>query len=221
MSTLKLNMSAANWSNTHVYCNMNILHDCRILFIIIISYICNGVTGIPTMNPTIKPTANYVDTDDQIPFYEDVNTLKYIAIGGLLMVISCCLTLILCVRHQINKTEQGTEIEKYVKKTQPKIPNIISQNVNENQVLQTNVITADGNDNENKNEVAKEIYLIKIAQQNEMGEKFRKMEKESMHDEQADEDEDFGHTLSEAVHIQTEQQNEIFSEMAFEQQKHK
>eukprot|EP01084_Bolivina_argentea_P051702 95110_1 len=168
-------MSVSNWSN------MSIVHD-----LVLISIIICFCVDAQTIHPTIKPTANNSSDNGSTAFYEDVDTLKYIAIGGLIMVICCCLALVICVRKQLNKTEQGTKMQKYVNKNHHKI-----SNNDDDEELKTNVITADGD--ENKREIEKEIYLVKIAERNEMGQKFKKMHKESMYDEQADEDEDFGH----------------------------
>ena len=236
--------------------------------------------------------------------------LKYIAIAALVVLICCCLALIIFVRRQVRKTEQGTEIQQYIRKkkesadiSRDQAPShilaasssrhklsyeqsntqsmhysqtqqlndriklkkdslgVAPSNNNNNNSHYTGISRSDGsghqgynghnghdginNNNitghnpnglsavsmestpggalgtisDDENEVEKEIYLVKIAQQNEMKQKFQHMDKQSMYEEQADDDDYFGKNLNDAMQFQQNQQDKIFNDMASEQYK--
>ena len=163
------------------------------------------------------------------------------------VLICCCLALIIFVRNQVRKTEQGTEIQKYIRRKKQSMdsnnqlnqeplpdpvqlaPQLVPSQSNLhalsiNPVLKAVSIsrsnltpTPGGPVTAGREDLQKELYLVKIAQQNEMKQKFQNMDKQYLYENQADEDEDFGANLNDAMQLQQSEENKMFNDMASEQ----
>ena len=69
-------------------------------------------------------------------------------------------------------------------------------------------------------DIKQELYLIQIAEKEEMKKKFVNADKEDQYQEQEEDDKDFGLNLNYEMHRLESEQNKIFNDMDREQQRH-
>jgi len=246
----------------------------------LIIYTCFAETGPTSTSSIVTKQNDFTDelVDEStatatLPFYEDVNTLKFIAIAALVVLICCCAAIITFVRRQVRQTEEGAEMQQYIheKKTSMNsvtyIPSVqyapaptellhdrshsslmtLTQSTSQHQPQFQHSSTHSLSSNarnarfqhmrphsvqeqeyltpgevleqvDEEHEVEKAVYLVRIAQQNELKLKFKNMDQQSQYEDQYEDDEDFGNNLNDALKSEQYEQDKIFDDMANEQE---